>query len=95
MIEHELQEKRKAALHNRNEFESRLARIRAHEKKTKERYARGEPLHKRQVYLSRVNQVNFADMRLIRKQTEIRLKRKKMMTQKLSTCLMTMRAMTS
>ena len=67
MIEHELQEKRKAALHHRNEFESRLARIRAHEKKTKERYARGEPLHKRQVYLSRVNQVNFADMRLKRK----------------------------
>ena len=49
MIEHELREKRKIVLQNRNEFESRLAQIRAHEKKTKARYVRGEPLHKRQV----------------------------------------------
>ena len=55
MIEHEIQEKRKAALHNRNELELRLARIRAHEKKTKERYARGEPLRKRQVVKSNID----------------------------------------
>ena len=52
MIEHELKEKRRVVLQNRNEFESRLARIRAHEKKTKARYVQGEPLHKRQVTFS-------------------------------------------
>ncbi|KAI9837845.1 MAG: hypothetical protein M1819_006779 [Sarea resinae] len=47
MLEHARQQKRQAALRQRADIESRLAKIRAKERRQKERYEKGEPLHKR------------------------------------------------
>ncbi|KAK8205732.1 helicase C-terminal domain-containing protein [Phyllosticta capitalensis] len=48
MLEHARQEKRRAALHQRQQLEERIARVRARERKLKERHSTGEPHRKRQ-----------------------------------------------
>ncbi|OJD29995.1 atp-dependent rna helicase chl1 [Diplodia corticola] len=48
MLEYARGEKRRAALQQRADLEERLARVRAKEKKLKERYSNGEPHFKRQ-----------------------------------------------
>ncbi|KAF2807702.1 ATP-dependent RNA helicase-like protein chl1 [Mytilinidion resinicola] len=48
MNEYARREKKQAALRHRADFESRLEKIRAREKKTKEKYKKGEPHAKRQ-----------------------------------------------
>lgn len=53
MLEHARQEKRQAALRRRADLEERLAKIRAKERKMRERYENGEPRFKRQVCLSK------------------------------------------
>lgn len=49
MLEHAREEKRRAALQQRAALEERLAKVRAKERKLKERYDNGEPRFKRQV----------------------------------------------
>lgn len=96
MIEHELKEKRKIVLQNRKEFESRLARIRANEKKTKARYVRGEPLHKRQVkFRHQIRSFCFVSLKSFRKGRKIKVSsRRENMETRPSICLMIMRVMT-
>lgn len=54
MLEYAREEKRRTALQHRADLEDRLAKVRAKEKRLKERYANGEPRFKRQVcWLSR------------------------------------------
>ncbi|KAK8152501.1 ATP-dependent RNA helicase-like protein chl1 [Phyllosticta citrichinensis] len=48
MLEHAREEKRRAALHQRQQLEERIARVRARERKLKERHSNGEPHRKRQ-----------------------------------------------
>ncbi|KAK8178297.1 helicase C-terminal domain-containing protein [Phyllosticta citribraziliensis] len=48
MLEHAREEKRRAALHQRQQLEERTARVRARERKLKERHSNGEPHRKRQ-----------------------------------------------
>ena len=49
MLEHERKEKKQALLSRRANFESRLAKIRAKEKMTRERFEKSEAQYKRQV----------------------------------------------
>ncbi|KAJ9648856.1 ATP-dependent DNA helicase chl1 [Coniosporium tulheliwenetii] len=48
IVEHAREQKRQAALRERADLEARLAKIRAKEKRLKERYENGEPTHKKQ-----------------------------------------------
>ncbi|KAF2477719.1 ATP-dependent RNA helicase-like protein chl1 [Lindgomyces ingoldianus] len=48
MIEYARKQKKQAAIHRRQELETRIANIKKKEKRVKERYQNGEPLYKRQ-----------------------------------------------
>jgi chromosome transmission fidelity protein 1 len=48
ILEHARKQRKQAALARKQELESRIAKIKAREKKTKDRYTSGEPLYKRQ-----------------------------------------------
>jgi chromosome transmission fidelity protein 1 len=52
MLEYARKQARKDALQRKEELEARLAKIRAKEKRIKERYENGEPQNKRRVGLN-------------------------------------------
>jgi chromosome transmission fidelity protein 1 len=53
MIERARKKSKQAALHRRQDLEDRIAKIKAKEKRVKNRYQNGEPLHKRQKLASK------------------------------------------